>query len=154
MWAYYQNQINETKYSSQIVLQSKEFDDYYKSHEERETFCEAFFMASIPYKNGQASDISNSLKASCGHDICSSQPAIKPEIILRYPLKDTKTLELSNLAASLCFPTGIKLCYSQKGPEKMMGDYGTLITNQNGERFYMMTFHFYLEMSTDDFKKK
>ena len=111
-------------------------------------------MSSIPYKNGQASDIFNSFKASCGHDICSSQPAIKPEIILRYPLEDTKTLELNNLAASLCFPTGIKLCYSEKGPEEMVGDYVTLITDQKGERFYMMTFHFYLEMSTDNFEKK
>jgi hypothetical protein len=34
-----------------------------------------------------------------------------------------------------------------------MGDYGTLVTNQKGENFYMMTFHFYLKMLREDFSK-
>ena len=39
---------------------------------------------------------------------------MKPEIIYRYPLKDTKNLELNNLSFTICFPTGIKVCYSEE----------------------------------------
>ena len=71
---------------------------------------------------------------------------MQPEIIYRYPLKDTKTLELNNLAATICFPTGIKVCYdNEKGPG-IINDYVTPITNQKGERYYMITYHFYLRM--------
>ena len=77
---------------------------------------------------------------------------MKPEIIIRYPLEDTKTLEMNNLAATICFPTGIKVCYSEEEP-KMINDYVTPITNQKGERYYMMTYHFYLKMANDLYSK-
>lgn len=77
---------------------------------------------------------------------------MKPEIIFRYPLKDTKTLELNNLAATICFPTGIKVCYNESGPG-FIKDYVTSITNQKGERYYMMTFHFYLKLEIDEYQQ-
>ena len=52
--------------------------------------------------------MSESFPSPCRHEECSKLPAMKPEIIFRYPLQDTKTLELNNLAATICFPTGIK----------------------------------------------
>ena len=123
-----------------------------KNTKHRETFCEGFFIASFPQKDGQVVEKSQSFPASCGHKDCSSLPAMKPEILLRYPLEDTKTLELNNLAATICFPTGIKVCYSENEPE-MIKDYVTPITNQKGERYYMMTFHFYLKMENDIYSK-
>ena len=123
-----------------------------KNAKHRETFCEGFFISSFPQKEAQVVEKSQSFPASCGHQECSSLPAMKPEIILRYPLEDTKTLEMNNLAATICFPTGIKVCYSENEPE-MIKDYVTPITNQKGERYYMMTFHFYLKMENDIYSK-
>ena len=118
----------------------------------RETFCEGFFITSFPQKDGQVIENSQSFPASCGHKECSELPAMKPEIIVRYPLEDTKTLELNNLAATICFPTGIKICYSEKEPQAIK-DYVTPITNQKGERYYMMTYHFHLKILNDIYSK-
>jgi hypothetical protein len=120
----------------------------------RETFCEAFFIASFPKKSGNVIEMSNTYEAVCGHKECSNLPAMKPEIIFRYPLNDTKNLELNNLAATICFPTGIKVCYSETEEPKKMVDYFTSITNQKGERYYMMNFHIYLRMQNVDYIKE
>ena len=119
----------------------------------RESFCEGFFIASFPQKNGQVIENSQSFPSSCGHSECSNLPAMKAEIIARYPLKDTKDLELNNLAATICFPTGIKVCYSEENNPSMIDDYVTPITNQKGERYYMMTFHFYHKITNDVYSK-
>jgi hypothetical protein len=118
----------------------------------RESFCEGFFIASFPQKDAKVIEISQSFPAPCGHSECSLLPAMKAEIIARYPLKDTKNLELNNLAATICFPTGIKVCYSEETPS-MIKDYVTPITNQKGERYYMMTYHFYHKVMNDMYSK-
>ena len=80
---------------------------------------------------------------------------MKPEIIFRYPLQDTKTLELNNLAATICFPTGIKVCYDEENGPNPIKDYVTSITNQKGERYYMMTYHFYIiKLGIDIYQKR
>ena len=83
-----------------------------------DTFCEGFFVSSFSKKNGDVIEKSQGYTSICGHKLCSILPAMRPEIIFRYPLKDTKTLELNNLAATICFPTGIKICYNQRKPCK------------------------------------
>ena len=98
--------------------------------------------------------MSESFPSPCRHEECSKLPAMKPEIIFRYPLQDTKTLELNNLAATICFPTGIKVCYNEVDGPNPIKDYVTSITNQKGERYYMMTYHFYLKYDIDDYQKK
>ena len=118
----------------------------------RETFCEGFFITSFPRKEGQIIENSDSFTPSCGHKECSGLPAMMPEIIARYPLQDTKELELNNLAATICFPSGIKVCYSENTPT-MINDYVTPITNQKGERLYMMTYHFYYKILNDVYTK-
>ena len=145
--------------SETIVLKPVNYEKYLsennpkdKKTNHRETFCEGFFISSFPQKDGQVIEKSQSFPASCGHKECSSLPAMKPEIILRYPLEDTKTLELNNLAATICFPTGIKVCYSEREPQ-MIKDFVTPITNQKGERYYMVTFHFYVKMPNDIYSK-
>ena len=145
----------------ELILESKNYEEYLSELKQkgikestRETFCEGFFIASFPKKDGKV--INNSeekLLASCGHEECSKLASMKPEIIMRYPLKDTKNLELNNLAATICFPTGIKCCYSENSYPKVVEDYVTQITNQKGERYYMRTFHFYHKMKGVDFTK-
>ena len=138
--------INYQTYLSEIKSGKKEI-----SHE---TFCEGFFIASFPKNNGEVMEKSASFPSCCGHKECSKLPSMKPEIILKYPLKNTKNLEFNNLAATICFPTGIKLCYSETENPKPIEDYVTQITNQKGERLYMRTFHFYKKMSNFDFPKE
>ena len=139
-----ENAISKTE---EIFLEPKNYEEYIiiqGNKIDQETFCEGFFIASFPKINGQVIQKSQSFPALCGHKECSSLPSMKSEIIYRYPLKDTKTLELNNLAATICFPTGIKVCYNKDGPE-LINDYVTRITNQKGERYYMITFHYYLK---------
>ena len=145
--------------TEEILLEPINYEKYLiennpkdKKTKHRETFCEGFFISSFPQKDGQVIEKSQSFPSSCGHKECSSLPAMKPEIILRYPLEDTKTLEMNNLAATICFPTGIKVCYSENEPE-MIKDFVTPITNQKGERYYMVTYHFYLKMANDIYSK-
>ena len=147
--------------AKEIFLKSKKYTDYLDEqyqknikHPYRETFCEGFFIASFPKKHASVIELNTSFMAQCQHRECSKLPGMKPEIIFRYPLKDTKTLELNNLAATICFPTGIKVCYEENSQPKQIQDYVTSITNQKGERYYMMTYHFYIKMDTEYYNKQ
>ena len=146
--------------SGDIFLESMNYSSYLKNlqkkglkESKRETFCEGFFIASFPFKNASVIEKSQQFPAVCGHEECSKLPSMKPEIISRYPLKDTKNLEMNNLAATICFPTGIKVCYSENKPANIK-DYVTPITNQKGERYYMMTHHCYRKITRDEYDKK
>ena len=144
-----ENYLKGTSYEQYLFKKMQEK----KKEDDRETFCEGFFIASFPQKEGQVIENSQSFPADCGHTECSSLPAMMPEIVARYPLKDTKNLELNNLAATICFPTGIKVCYSEENPPSMITDYVTPITNQKGERYYMMTYHFYYKIMVEIYNK-
>ena len=146
--------------SNEIFLEPTTYGQFLKEekdkgikHPYRETFCEGFFIASFPQKDGKVIEMSESFPAPCKHKECSKLPAMKPEIIFRYPLEDTKTLELNNLAATICFPTGIKVCYDEKTGPSNIKDYVTSITNQKGDRYYMMNYHFYLKLQIDEYQQ-
>ena len=143
---YYLKGINYDTYLSMLKSEKK------KEYERRENFCKGFFIASFPQAKGKVIENSQSFPAPCGHKECSSLPAMQPEIISRYPLQDTKTFELNNLAATICFPTGIKVCYSEKSPP-LLNDYVTPITTEKGERCYMVTYHFYHKIMNDLYGK-
>ena len=139
-------------------LESTTYENFIKKNpkkiiENRETFCSGFFIASFPKKNGKVVENSDFFRPPCGHFKCSKLPAMKPEIIFRYPLKDNSNLDINNLAASICFPTGIKICYFENNPT-IMKDYVTPITNQKGQRYYMMTYHFFHKMQNNIFTKE
>ena len=114
-----------------------------------EPFCMGFFLSSFPYKKAKVIENSLGFPATCGHEICSKLPAMQPEIIFKYPIKDTKELELNNLTASICFPTGIKVCFDDEKEPFAMNNYVTPITTQNGTRLYMTTYHFYVKYGID-----
>ena len=120
---------------------------------DRETFCDGFFIASFPQKKGKIIEDSCQFAATCGHRECSAFPSMKPEIIARYPLKDTDDLELNNLAATICFPTGIKVCFLQEKHPSKINDYIAPIVNAKNERYYMVTYYFYHKIINKDYNK-
>ena len=73
-------------------------------------------------------------------------------IIYKYPLKDSKDLELNNFCASICFPTGIKVCYNQDR-RSTYKSFCTNIVNHKGEKYYMTVFYFYHKMDTMTYNK-
>ena len=162
------DQIPTTTPSSSLITQNpnESFLDFISNEEynkllikdtnepipQRDCFCEGFFLASFPFKGGKVIEKSQEYPSICNHTKCSMLPAMQPEIIYRYPLKDTKSLELNNLAATICFPTGIKVCYDDDQPETVK-NYSTPITNQQGERYYMMTYHFYFKVLNSEYAK-
>ena len=138
---------NETTLKGEIFLNPIEIPEEVKN----ESFCEGFFIASFPKENGKVENDSEEYKSDCGHKECSSLPAMQPEIIYRYPEKDTKELEINNLAASICFPFGIKICYDEINAPSVVKNYYSSITNQTGDRFFILTYHFYIKMMNGNF---
>jgi hypothetical protein len=145
-----------------ISLISKDkitFMDYVVKDETKEdlefdSFCEAFFICSFPYEKGNIIEDSEHFFATCGHQDCSMLPAFKAEILARYPMKDNKKLELNNLAATLCFPSGVKVCYNpDESNKRTVKNYSTSITNQDGTRYYMMTYHYYSRIQNTEYIK-
>lgn len=119
-----------------------------------DSFCEAFFISGVPKENAKAINESENYIAPCRHLNCSMLPAYKPEILCRYPVKDSSRLELSALVASLCYPLGVKLCYSiDEKNIKTVKNYSTAIINQDGSRFYMVSYHFFVKFENGDFVK-
>jgi hypothetical protein len=118
------------------------------------SFCEAFFIAGLPHTNTQTLNESEDCIAPCRHPNCSKLPAYKPEILTRYPTKDTSKLEMNSLLASLCFPLGVKLCYTTKENQIVTNcNYSTSIVNQDGSKFYLMTYHFFIKFNNNVFQK-
>ncbi len=116
-------------------------------------FCECFFLTSFPKENGKLMENSEDFQAECTHIMCSMLPAMQPEIIYKYPKEDIKGLEINNLAASICYPNGIKLCYeSEEKYIKTVKNYRSSFTNQVGERFFAVIYHFYLKMDNNEFE--
>ena len=110
-----------------------------------ESFCKCFFICSFPYQNGKVMENSKQYESMCTHQMCSKLIAMEPEIIYNYPLHDPYDLELNNLSASICFPTGIKICYSQDNRD-IYKSFSTHIMNQQGQKYYMTIFHFYRQL--------
>ena len=125
-------------------------EDYLYEYENNNKFCECFFLASFPTDKGKVAPNSENLPADCGHEICSKLPAMEPDILFKYP-EDVKNFEINNLAASICYPNGIKLCYEENEELNVPKNYRSTLTNQNGNMFFVYTYHFYLKMSNIDF---
>ena len=110
-----------------------------------ESFCKCFFICSFPYHNGKVMENSKQYQSMCNHPMCSKLIAMEPEIIYKYPLNDPYDLELNNLSASICFPTGIKICYDEDKRD-IYKSFSTHIMNQQGQKYYMTIYHFYRQL--------
>ena len=124
-----------------------------EKEEERDTFCESFYLVSFSKENGQISKDSEIFLADCKHKECSKLPSMKAEIIYKYPEKDKKNSEIRNANAYICFPTGIKLCYEQNEEKiKTVTNYITTLTNQAGDTIFAVYYHFFLKMNHKEFR--
>ena len=57
------------------------------------------------------------------------------------------------MAASVCFPNGIKLCYEQNENNiKTVPNYTTYYTSGVGDKFFAVTYHFFLKMENKEFQ--
>ena len=118
----------------------------------KNNFCESFFIASFPTENGTIVENTENDRADCGHEDCFKLPAMQPEIIYKYPKEDIKGLELNNIAASICFPNGIKICYAEEENSiKTVKNYRSAFTSQAGDIYFALTYHFYYKMLNQDF---
>ena len=116
------------------------------------TFCKAFIVASIPKTEIKLIENSEGQKSCCEHEECSLFPSIEPKIIYKYPEKDTKELEITNVLSYLSFPENIKICITEDESKIIpIKDYKTCITNQVGDRYYLVTYHFHTKISIKDF---
>lgn len=115
------------------------------------SFCEGFFITGISRDKAGVIENSEHYVPICGHQLCKSLPAMQPEILYRYPKNDTKSLEINSVAASICFPNGIKICYEEDDSLSTLKNYSSSITNASGGRFYITTYHFYLKCSNAEF---
>ena len=136
-----------------IFLQGKNISNSSANIYTNDKFCECFFLASFPKEKGKIIPNSESLPSDCEHDICSILPAMEPNILYKYP-ENIKNLEINSLAASICFPNGIKLCYEENEDKiNMLKNYRSTLTNQGGQMYFIYTYHFYLKMTNVEFIK-
>lgn len=117
-----------------------------------DTFCQGFFIASFPKKDGKIIENSKNYRSTCGHLICGKLPAMESEIIYKYPFKENIDLELNNLCSSICFPTGIKVCYNQDR-RSTYKSFSTHIVNQKGKKYYFSIYHFYYKLDITTYNK-
>jgi len=120
--------------------------DIYKE-QNIESFCNSFFICSFPYKNGKGLENSKKFRSACNHPTCGRLISMEPEIIFEYPKNDLNDLELNNLSASICFPTGIKICYNQER-RNIYKSYSTHIISKQGQKYYMVIYHFYRKLDS------
>ena len=121
-----------------------------------ESFCNCFFICSFPYNNGKIMENSKNYRSLCNHAICCKLLAMEPEIIYKFPLEDEDSeyndLELNNLSASICFPTGIKICYNQDR-RSIYKSFSTHIINKEGQKYYMTVYHYYRQLDAMAYNK-
>ena len=151
------NSHKENDFSIDLINTKEIFlsKEIHPESEINETFTMAFFISTFNFKQPKVIEKSEELAADCGHSFCSSLPAIVPEIFARYPEKDTKDFEISDLGASICFPNGIKICF-EKNEMHVNGlkNYSSILTNQVGKRYFICTYHLYFKYSYEEFMKE
>lgn len=144
----FSNNQNEFDEIGEIFLNSESIKESVVNN----AFCMGFFITSFNMDNPQLIENTTELDSDCGHNLCTNSLAIKPEIIFRYPQKDTNDFEISELGASICFPNGIKICYAKnENHVRALKNYSSILTNQVGKRYYMITYHYYLKIRNDEF---
>ena len=150
---------NKRTYSTVIKNNKKEIIEevilepiQVKTDEKINSFCKAFVASSIPKQDIKIIENTEGEKSCCGHEECSQLPAIKPKIIYKFPEKDSKELEISNVLSFICFPNNIKICiYNDESKIFPSRNFRTCLTSQVGERYYMMMYHFLIRKTKKEF---
>ena len=140
-----------------IILEQVTLDEKFLNPKNNilQNFCESFFLASFPAQKGKIIENSLQFKADCNHRFCECFPAIQSEILYKFPIKDSGGLEINNLAASICFPNGIKVCFEEiESRVSTLQNYSSCFTSQNGDKYFSMIYRFYLKMSNNEYYEK
>lgn len=121
----------------------------------RNSFIDSFFISSIPNDNNintlKAIPNSVNYQSQCGHPLCNKLPSYRPCIINQYQNKNSE-ISLNNTTANLCFPLGIKICLEQNQFNiSTHKNICTLITTEQGTRFYLIVFYYYIKLSKEEF---
>jgi len=141
--------LNGNNLSGVEVIDYETFDKSGTIHSELtyETFCEAFFVSGLPKKDPKLISNSEEYRSPCNHKDCSLLASYHPEILFKYQKSNSSSnhvFEISNVTAGLCFPSGIKICYSMdESTIKPIKTFLNVITNQKGDKFYMINYHYY-----------
>ena len=139
-------------YSAELIELG--YEDYFE-YEVGEHFVEAIFLAGLPYNNSKMMIESEKLPSSCNHLECDKLNAFKAEILGKFPGKGRSALDLTSIAASLCFTKGIKLCFTNDLKQiPIIEDYMNMMTNEKGERFYQYNYHFFIKYDLKEFQSK
>ena len=126
-----------------------------------ETFCSGFFVSGIPIpiKEDLIIDESNNFISSCGHKLCSLLSSIQPEILYYYTNQGFEiSKDFLQKISNLSFPLGIKICIEISFENKIKIQdpqqiFYNIIENNRGEKLYMCTKYYYINIKNDDFKK-
>lgn len=138
------DELNKLTYLNYEIKQLDEVDG--------PTFCEGFFVAGLDRSRLEMIHSFDQTRPNCEHKDCSVLFAYKPKIITKVQ-KKSKSFSINDLMSNLCFPQGIKLCFHKKESEiKSQTNFMTILTNESGERFYLMTYHYYIKIHYLDFQ--
>lgn len=118
------------------------------------SFCEGFFLAGLNKDNLETIVNFEETKATCNHSDCSILFPYKPKIIAKVQKNSaSSSLEINDILASFCFPSGLKLCFNQnEKDEPTTSDFLTFITNELGERFYLMVYNYMIKYKMEEFQ--
>ena len=129
-----------------------------QSVQKNNTFCESFFLVSIVNKekmNRKKQIKEKNEKFDCGHTSCYNNNPIEPDIIYKYTSKDCDyEEEIIESVKNICFPRGFAMCFSQNEKTiKVLPSYSSFFTDNKRNRFYAVTYRFYLKMDYSYFMK-
>lgn len=121
-----------------------------------DTFCQCVLVTGLSYNNTEMIEQSCDYPSMCNHKECSILSSFKPFVLQSYQNKNkTYFIDINDLIANLCFPLGIKLCFSNSHePPKAYDPFMNVIKNEKGEIFYMVSLHYYKKISIEEFEQK
>ena len=125
---------------------------------EYDTFCHCIFISGLKYNNTELVEKSEEYPSPCLHKECSILSSFQPSVLQSYQNPNKKfQIELSELTSNLVFPLGIKLCFYYDIKSiypKSYNSFLNIIRNQKGDIYYIVSLHYFREMSMIDFEKK
>ena len=137
------NSYNDTKHSKYLNYEIKTLEEC-----KEDSIAEAFFICGVNKNTSEININFEEIKSTCDHKECSILFSYKADIITK--LTNTiSTIDINNIIASFCFPLGIKLCFKNNFN---MSNFVTFITNEQGERYYVVIYHYAIKLTQDDYQ--
>ena len=128
------------------------------------TFCIGIFISGLDSPIQLTSIIENSddFISPCGHAECSMFPSIPPSLLNTYINRNYKDFQnLSQSVSNMCFPLGIKPCFSCKfidnkveNPPEPQKTFFNVIKNERNECYYLATLQYFIKMTFKEYIEK